>query len=112
MQTYVMLTRLSPEALVSPDSVEALNRRLQERLRAECPGVRWVADYALLGPYDCLDIFEAPDQETATKVCLLVRSIGHATTETWMATPGEGFRALAAGMKSIRVSRLRGSGTS
>lgn len=98
MPTYAMLTRLSPEALTRPEVVEELNRHVAERIGKECPSVRWVANYAVLGPCDYLDVFEAPDEETATKVALLVRSLGHATTETWIATPWERFRDLARGL--------------
>lgn len=95
MPTYVMLTKLSPEALTRPGSVVDLNRQVEERIRRECPGVKWVANYAVLGRCDYLDIFEAPDTESATKVALLVRSFGHATTETWLATPWDRFTELA-----------------
>ena len=30
--------------------------------------MRWLANYRLLGPYDYLDIYEAPNEEVATKV--------------------------------------------
>jgi uncharacterized protein with GYD domain len=100
MALYVMQTRLSPEALTCPESVVELNRRVEERIKTECPTVRWVANYAVLGPCDYLDIFEAPDADAATKVALIVRSFGHATTETWMATPWERFVELATGLKS------------
>jgi uncharacterized protein with GYD domain len=60
MATYVMLTKLSPEALTRPESVEELNRQVEDRIKKECPTVKWVANYAILGPYDYLDIFEAP----------------------------------------------------
>jgi len=92
---YIMLTKLSPEALTRPGAVADLEKRVAERLEQECPGVKWLADYAVLGPYDYLDIFDAPDAETATKVALLVRSFGHATTETWVATPWDRFVKLA-----------------
>ena len=92
MATYVMLTKLSPEALSRPDSVE-------ERIKKECPDVKWSANYAVLGPCDYLDVFEAPDADTATKVALLVRSFGHATTETWLATPWDRFLELAKSLK-------------
>jgi uncharacterized protein with GYD domain len=95
-----MLTRLSPEALTRPESVVDLNRQVEERIKQECPGVTWLANYAVLGPCDYLDIFEAPDVDTATKVSLLVRSFGHATTETWVVTPWERFMDLAKGLKS------------
>jgi uncharacterized protein with GYD domain len=98
MATYVMLTRLSPEALTEPGAVEELNKKVEDHIRAECPGVKWVANYAVLGRCDYLDLFEAPDADTATKVSLLVRSLGHATTETWVATPWERFLALAQGL--------------
>ena len=100
MGTYVMLTRLSPEALTKPEAVNELNKRVEERIKKECPGVKWVANYAVLGPCDYLDLFEAPDSDMATKVALLVRSFGHATTETWVATQWERFAEMAKGLKS------------
>jgi uncharacterized protein with GYD domain len=99
MATYAMLTRLSPEALTKPGGVIELNRAVEGRIKKECPGVRWLANYSVLGPCDYLDIFEAPDGESATKVSLLIRSFGHATTETWMVTPWDRFVELAKGMK-------------
>lgn len=103
MSTYVMLTRLSPEALTRPDAAKDLSDRVTDRLKAECPEVRWIANYALLGPYDYLDIFEAPDEDAATKVALVVRSLGHATTEIWVATPWERFIATASHLGGILV---------
>jgi len=100
MATYVMLTKLSPEALRRPGAVSELNKRVEDRIKKECPGVKWLANYAVLGPCDYLDIFDAPDSETATKVALLVRSFGHATTETWVATQWDRFERLARRLKS------------
>ena len=100
MANYIMLTRLSPEALTRPGAVGNLNKKVEERIRQECPGVKWLANYAVLGPCDYLDVFEAPDADTATRVALLVRSFGHATTETWVATPWERFLTLAQGLKN------------
>jgi uncharacterized protein with GYD domain len=94
MGTYVMLTRLSPEALARHGTVEKLNAKVDERIREECPNVKWLANYAVLGRCDYLDIFEAPDTDA-----LLVRSIGHASTETWAATPWERFAQMAHGLK-------------
>lgn len=99
MATYVMLTRLSPEAVARPESVIELNKQVEERIKRECREVKWLANYAVLGPTDYVDIFEAPDNETATKVALLVRSFGHATTETWLATPWDRFVELAKRLK-------------
>ena len=91
MATYVMLTRLSPDAVTKPDSIKELGRRVIEKLDAECPEAKWLSSYATLGPYDYLDLFEAPDNETATRVSVVVRSFGHATTEIWPATPWDRF---------------------
>lgn len=99
MASYVMLTKLAPEALKRPGAVADLNKQVADRIKRDCPKVKWVANYAVLGPCDYLDIFEAPDAETATKVALLVRSFGHATTETWVATPWERYMRLAKSLK-------------
>ena len=95
MVTYVMLTRLSPQVLTRPESVAELNREVEDKIRKECSGVKWIANYAVLGPCDYLDTFEVPDADTATKVALLVRSFGHATTETCVATQWDRFLDLA-----------------
>ncbi len=100
MGIYIMLTKLSPEALSRPGGVAELNNKVEERIRRECPDVKWRSNYAVLGPCDYLDVFEAPDADAATKVALLVRSFGHATTETWVATPWDRFLTLAQGLKS------------
>ena len=99
MSTYVMLTKLSPEALTRPETVKELNKQVEDRIRKEAPSVKWIANYAMLGPHDYLDIFEAPDADTATKIALLVRSFGHATTETWSFTPWDRFVQLAESLK-------------
>ncbi|MBI2266273.1 MAG: GYD domain-containing protein [Armatimonadetes bacterium] len=91
MPTFVMMTKLSHDAIKDPSNIETLGRQVSERIRTQCPGVRWLGSYAIMGPCDYLDIFEAPDDRTASKVALIVRSYGHGTTETWLATPWERF---------------------
>lgn len=91
MATFVMLTRISPEAVRNFADYQALERQVADKLREQVPEARWIGSYAILGPCDYLDIFEAPNELAATKVALIVRSLGHATTETWMATPWDRF---------------------
>jgi uncharacterized protein with GYD domain len=94
MATYVMLTRLTPESVKSPADLKLLEKMVAERVRKDCPEVKWRANYAILGPYDYLDVFEAPNEEAAARVVMIVRSFGHAQTETWTALPWERFEAL------------------
>jgi uncharacterized protein with GYD domain len=96
MATYVMLTRLTPDSVKSPSDLARLERAVSERVQKECPQVKWVANYAILGPYDYLDLFEAPDETVAAKVVMIVRSFGHAQTETWTAVPWARFKQLIA----------------
>ena len=94
MSTFIMLTRLTHGALSSPSSLENLECEVMGRMRAECPEVEWLSSYAVLGPCDYLDIFQAPDIETATKVATIVRTFGHAETEIWAATEWDSFKEL------------------
>lgn len=95
MQTFVMLTRLVRGRAESKVEPETLERQVMRKIETECPSVSWGASYALLGPADYLDIFQAPDCDTAMKVALIVRSFGYATTETWPATDWERFKTIA-----------------
>ena len=94
MQTYIMLTRLTPTALNTPKSLENLEKVSMERIRSECPDVEWIHNFAVLGGCDYLDIFRAPDNDTAMKISAIIRSFGHATTEIWPATEWQHFKDL------------------
>jgi len=109
MPTFVLLTRLSAEAVRTPGGIEALEREAMRHIRAECPGVEWVNNCAVFGPYDYLDIFHAPDIETAAKVAALVRIYGHAQTETWAAVEWDRFKELVGELADERIVTLPGT---
>ena len=92
MPTHVLLTKVSPESTSSPAKLKALEAAVKKKVAKHCPQVKWVSSYAILGPYDYLDVVEAPDELTASKVATIVRSFGHATTETWSAIPWTTFK--------------------
>jgi uncharacterized protein with GYD domain len=98
VQTFVMLTRLAPEAARSPQALEQIERKAMERVRKDCPDVQWLESYAILGPYDYLDVFQAKDVETASKVSILIRTFGHARTEIWAATEWKRFKEIVRGL--------------
>lgn len=94
MQTFILLTRLSPEALKSPASMEDFEKRAVQHIEQECPDVKWLQSYALMGPYDYLDIFTAPDANAALKVSAIIRTFGRAHSEVWGATDWNSFKAI------------------
>jgi uncharacterized protein with GYD domain len=92
--TFILLTKVS---LHSPGEVKTMgqmDREFERKLATECPTVHRVASYALLGEYDFLHIFEAPDARTAAKVALLAQTFGAGSTQTLTAIPFEEFRAI------------------
>jgi hypothetical protein len=50
MPTYVILTRLTPETVKVPAELRRLEKAVSEAIRRECPQVKWLANYAILGP--------------------------------------------------------------
>lgn len=87
MPVFVLMTRLKPDALQDAAGRRARGKEWLKRVHESCPEVKWLAHYALLGPYDFMDIYEAPDVETAHRVSLISRSEGALTAESWEAMP-------------------------
>ncbi len=96
MPTFVLMTRLAPEGLHDVRGRRAMGKEWLKKVKTVCPDVKWMAHYALLGPYDFMDIYEAPDIETAHRVSLVSRSEGAITAESWQAiTYDEHLKLLA-----------------
>jgi uncharacterized protein with GYD domain len=83
MPIYILVTKLQ-----NPDLIERRKEQGEKYLqlvKEKVPGIKWIAHYAILGPYDFLDIFEAKNEQEAAKVSLLSRSAGAAFAESWTA---------------------------
>ena len=94
MPTYVLMTRLAPESLHDAKGRRSVGKAWMEKVRKACPEVNWLAHYAILGPFDFMDIYEAPDEDTAHKVSLISRSEGALTAESWGAMPYDSYLGL------------------
>ena len=91
MQTYILMTKLAPETSRKIKDRSALGRAWIKQVHEKCPEVRFIDHYALLGPYDFIDIYEAPDEETAAKVSMISLSNGAFSAESWIAIPYKRF---------------------
>ncbi len=85
MPIYVMLTTLTDEGRktikLNPERIKEVNKEV------EAMGVKILAQYALLGPYDFVNILDAPDEKTITKVAIELGSRGTVQTLTMTAMP-------------------------
>jgi len=82
MPTFVMLTH-PPRTVRSSPAALAWERANTRLIGNRFPEVGLVASYEVLGSRDFLDIFQAPDRDTADAVCDLVERRGHAQGELW-----------------------------
>lgn len=93
MRTYIILTRFSPEAFRDLAGFRKLAEATSAKIKTDCPGVQWKESFSTLGRFDVVDIIEAEDVAQAEKAAMIIRSSGHSTTETLVATPWKEFLA-------------------
>jgi len=71
---YILLSRLTDEGCATltknPDRIKEVNKDV------EAMGGKVVAQYAVLGPYDFVNIVEAPNNETITRISVQLASRG------------------------------------
>ena len=94
MATFVLLTKLSSQSLKDLHKREQVGRKWLVEVKARCPEVKWVDHYALLGPFDFMDIYEAPSADVAAQVSMITMSKGAVKAETWSALPYKRFVAM------------------
>ena len=89
MPTYVMLTNLTDEGRKTlkecPERIKDVN------IVVEYMGARLVSQYALMGPYDFVNILEAPDNETMSRIAVELGSRGTLQAMTLSAIPIDDF---------------------
>jgi uncharacterized protein with GYD domain len=89
--TYVMLTQLTPEGVQTvknnPSRIKEVNKEV------ESLGASVKAQWATLGQYDFVNIGEAPDEATMTRVSMELGSRGTARYESLAAIPIDEFIA-------------------
>ena len=89
MATYIMLTTLTDEGKKTiknkPGRIKEVNKEV------EAMGVKISGQFAVMGPYDFVNILEAPNNETVTKVAVELGSRGTLQTMTLAAMPIDDF---------------------
>ena len=92
MATYIMLTTLTDEGR---KTIKENPKRIREvNKEVEAMGVNIIAQYALLGPYDFINILKAPDNITVSKVAMELGSRGTLQTMTMAAMTLDEFANL------------------
>jgi uncharacterized protein with GYD domain len=89
MAVYVMLTSLTDEGRKTikenPGRIKEVNKEM------EAMGVKILAQYALLGPYDFVNILDAPGSEAVSKVAIELGARGTLQTMTMAAMTPDDF---------------------
>ena len=91
MPTYILLTNLTAQGVTTlksnPERLREVNRDVEEL------GARVVHQWATLGPYDFVNVVEAPDNATIARVSVELGARGSATLQTMSALTIEEFLA-------------------
>jgi uncharacterized protein with GYD domain len=89
MAKFLMLTTLTDEGrktiTENPGRIKEVNKEV------EAMGAKVIAQYALLGPYDFINIIEAPSNEAVSKVAVTLGARGTLQTMTMAAMDVDDF---------------------
>jgi len=99
MARYILLSTLTAEGRQSLHSRP--ERLVEVDQEIEKIGVKIVAQYAVLGPYDFISIVEAPDNETIAHLSVDLGSRGTVQIMTLPAIPMERFQEALKGPQQL-----------
>ena len=83
MPVYILLSRLSTQGVQTlksnPDRLREVNKDVEEL------GARVLHQWFMLGPYDFVNIVEAPDAKTVAQVSVAISARGSTSLESYEA---------------------------
>ena len=89
MAKFLMMTTLTDEGrktiMENPGRIKEVNKEV------EAMGTKILAQYAVLGPYDFVNILEAPSNEVISRVAVTLGSRGTLQTMTMLAMDVDTF---------------------
>jgi len=89
MSIYIMLTTLTDEGRKTvkehPERIKQVNKEV------EAMGAKILSQYAVLGPYDFVNILDAPSNEAISKVAIELGARGTLQTMTMVAMTLDDF---------------------
>lgn len=91
MPKFIMLSTLGPDGAATLRSNPRRLKQVNEDV--ESMGVKVLAQYATLGPYDFINILDAPDEQTMAKVAMTLAARGTLKTLTLTAIEVDDFIA-------------------
>jgi len=89
MAIYVMLTNLTDEGRKTVSQNPARIKEVNKEV--EAMGVKVLAQYTVLGPYDFVNVLEAPNNESVAKVAIKLGARGTLQTLTMAAISLDDF---------------------
>ncbi|MFC1933493.1 GYD domain-containing protein [Chloroflexota bacterium] len=97
MPIYVTVLKSMAETAANVDDVGKWWEESKKML--ENMGVRVISAYAMLGRYDGIVIYEAPDEKVAMSLALVSSTGKYAPSETWTAVSMEDLTQIAKRIK-------------
>ncbi len=91
MARYIILSRFSPDAFTEASEFKTIARHVSQKIKEDCPGIKWLDSYATLGRFDVIDLVEAENPKDVERAAMIIRGLGHSTTETLPCTPWKEF---------------------
>ena len=92
MPTYILLSKLTSEGRKTVK--EKPERILEVNKEIEAFGAKVVQQFSVLGPYDFVNVVEAPDNEAITRVSIELGSRGTVHILSMPATPIDKFLSM------------------
>lgn len=84
MPAFIIHINLATESSYDNQKLEKLDKELMEYIRSKFPKIKW-SDVKIIGPFEYIESFHAPDMATANDVAKQIRAYGNAQVEVWEA---------------------------